>query len=192
MIHAPAPTASSEIAMNCAEPENTNSDSIIVCGNESPCAVARAPKITPNGAAPTMNGTVTLSPSSISARRLGTAAGAPAAACTPEGSDKREIHPRFFTREARQNIQPARDGIDRPRRADADAHAVAAAAGQGEAAGRTDRDAADARLQREGVGRPVVGQIEPAVHRGRVCGIGQTGEDLARRRLAPAVLVAPL
>src|SRR5688572_31958878 len=187
-------TAISAIATNCAEPENTNSDSAMVSNGErcTGAEVASAPKMTPNGAAPTMKGSVIFRPSRISVRRLGAAASILAAACTVVPSDKREIHPRFFTREARDNIQPARDRIDRAWRADADADAVAPAARQREAAGRAHRDAADPRLQRKCIRRPILRQIEPAVHRRRMAVIGQAGQDLARRRLAPRILVAPL
>ena len=62
----------------------------------------------------------------------------PAAACTVAPSDQREIHPRLFARQPRDDIEAARDSIDRAGRTDADAHAVAAIARQGEAAGRAD------------------------------------------------------
>src|SRR5688572_7198780 len=180
-------TAISAIATNCAEPENTNSDSAMVSNGErwTGAEVASAPKMTPNGAAPTMKGSVIFRPSSISVRRLGAAASILAAACTVVPSDKRKIHPRFFPREARDDIEPARDHIDRAGRTDADADTVAAASRQREAAGRADRDATDARLQRERVGRPILRQVEPAVHRGRMAVIGQAGQDLTRRARTP-------
>src|SRR5688572_30017719 len=124
MTQAGAVTAIREIATNCAEPENTNSDSAMVSNGDKGwvCDVASAPKITPNGAAPTMKGSVILSPSRISARRLGAAAGISAAACTVVPSDKREIHPRLFARQPCHDIEPARDHVDRAGGADADAH----------------------------------------------------------------------
>jgi len=75
-------TPISAIATNWAEPENTNSDSAMVSNGESctGCDVASAPKITANGAAPTMKGRVIFSPSRISAPRLGATASKPAAA----------------------------------------------------------------------------------------------------------------
>src|SRR5262249_34702623 len=153
--------------------------------------VASAPKIAPKGAAPTMNGSVAFSPSSISVRRSRAAASIPAA-CAVDPSDNREIHPRFFARQARNDIEPARDRVDRAGRTDADAHAVPAVARQREGAGRAYRDTADARLQREGIRRPFFRQIEPAMHRAGVREIGQAREDLARGGLAPGVFVAPL
>ena len=54
--------------MNCAEPANTNSDMPMTAAGESPAFSATTPKITPNGIAPTIIGTVSRAPASSAAR----------------------------------------------------------------------------------------------------------------------------
>src|SRR5690606_19584482 len=200
MVQAPAPSASSEMATNCAEPENTNSDIAMVSNGCRPCAVASAPKITPKGAAPTMKGKVTLRPSPISARSAARRpdgvnwdpGGSSAAAGTLEPSDKAEIRPLLLARQLGDDVEAARHRVDGAGGADADAHAVADVAGQREAARRADRDAADARLQGEGIRRPFLRQVEPAVHGVGMRLVGQAGQDLLRHRLAAVAFIAPL
>src|SRR5690242_630360 len=71
MMTAPVPVAIRLAAMNCDDPANTNTDIASAPVGERPLVVASAPKMMPNGMAPTTSGKVAFMPAQNSPRRVG-------------------------------------------------------------------------------------------------------------------------